>query len=88
MNKTDLVNAVAKDTGLSKAAVEGAINSMLGAMRQGIRKGGVQLSGFGSFTVGKRKARKGRNPQTGKALTIPASKVVKFRAAESFRSVL
>ncbi len=78
MNKADLIAAVAKDTESSKAAAEKAVNSVLANVKKGTKKGGVQLIGFGTFSVGKRKARTGRNPQTGKAIKISARKVVKF----------
>ncbi len=85
MNKGDLIAAIAKDTKLSKAMSEKAVNSVLENIKKGTKKGGVQLIGFGSFTVAKRKSRKGRNPQTGKQITIPASKVVKFRPSSVYK---
>ncbi len=85
MNKADLIAAVAKDTKSSKAAAEKAVNSVLANVKKGTKKGGVQLIGFGTFTVGKRKARTGRNPQTGKAIKIPARKVVKFKAGKAYK---
>ena len=88
MNKADLIVMVSKDTKLSKAAAEKAVNSVLNNIKKGTKKGGVQLIGFGNFSVGKRKARTGRNPQTGKEIKIPASKVVKFKAGKAFKSAL
>ncbi len=84
MNKKDLAAAVAKDTGIRKALAEKAVDSMLGAIRAGACKG-VQLVGFGSFCVVKRRQRNGRNPQTGKAFTVRACNVVKFRAGTRFK---
>ena len=88
MNKGDLIAAVAKETKTSKALAEKAVNSVLDNIKKGTKKSGVQLIGFGTFSVGKRKARMGRNPQTGKAIKIPASKVVKFKAGKAFKSAI
>ena len=88
MNKADLVAAVAKETKSSKAAAEQAVNAVLNNIKKGTKKGGVQLIGFGTFSVGKRKARTGRNPQTGKAIKIPATKVVKFKAGKAFKDAI
>ena len=79
MNKGELVVAVAKDLDVSKAQAEKAVNSVLGTIKKNTKKG-VQLIGFGSFSVVKRKARTGRNPQTGESIKIKASKGVKFKA--------
>jgi len=87
MNKGELISAVAKDTKLSKADAERAVNSVLDNIKQSTKKG-VQLIGFGSFTVAKRKARKGRNPQTGEVIKIKASKTVKFRPGTAFKTAI
>ncbi len=87
MNKADLIEAVAKDTKESKAQAERAVNSVLENIKKNTKKG-VQLIGFGSFTVSKRKARKGRNPQTGETIKIKASKTVKFKPGTAFKSSL
>jgi DNA-binding protein HU-beta len=80
MNKGDLVEKVSKECDLSKAAAEKALNSVLGAITDAMAAGDkVTLIGFGTFSVSKRAAREGRNPQTGKAMKIPAKKVVKFK---------
>ena len=84
MNKADLVAAVAKETKVSKAQAERAVNSVLDNIKKNTKKG-VQLVGFGSFAVTKRKARKGRNPQTGEVIKIKASKTVKFRPGTAFK---
>ena len=81
MNKADLVNAIASEAKLSKAdanrALEGFVNATTKALKKGDR---VVLVGFGSWSLTKRSARTGRNPQTGKAIQIKAKKVAKFKA--------
>ncbi len=81
MNKTELIDAVAAESGLSKAdtkrALEAFVNQTTKALKSGDR---VALVGFGSFSTSDRAARKGRNPQTGAEITIAAKKVVKFKA--------
>jgi len=81
MNKSQLVDAMAKDAGISKAAAKKALESFLDSVEGAMKKGDkVSLIGFGTFSVQTRKARDGRNPATGKAIKIPAKKVVKFKA--------
>jgi DNA-binding protein HU-beta len=81
MNKAQLIDAIAADAGLTKAdakrALDAFVNTTTGALKKGDR---VALVGFGSFSVSKRNARTGRNPQTGKPITIAAKKVVKSKA--------
>lgn len=81
MNKAELIDSMASGAGLSKAdakkALDAFVESTTGALKSGDR---VALIGFGSFSVSTRSARKGRNPQTGKEIDIPAKKVVKFKA--------
>jgi DNA-binding protein HU-beta len=81
MNKSDLIDAMAADAGITKAAAKKALESFLGNV-SGSLKGGnrVSLVGFGSWSVSKRAAREGRNPQTGKTIKIAAKNVVKFKA--------
>ncbi|MBN2486002.1 MAG: HU family DNA-binding protein [Bacteroidales bacterium] len=80
MNKAELVTAIAEKSGLTKAASEKALNALTTAITESMKKGQrVGLVGFGSFSVAKRSARTGRNPQTGKEISIPAKKVVKFK---------
>ena len=81
MNKTDLINGMAENAGITKAAAKKALESFLGNV-EGSLKGGnrVSLVGFGSWSVSKRAAREGRNPQTGKTIKIAAKNVVKFKA--------
>lgn len=88
MNKQQLIEFVLKDgeAGETKAAVERAINAVLGGIRRGLKKDqNVQLVGFGSFTVKKRKARAGRNPQTGEKIRIAASKTVGFKPGKALK---
>ena len=81
MNKSELVEAMAKAAGVSKAASEKALNGALAAITKALKKGDkVTLVGFGTFSVAKRAARQGRNPQTGNMIKIGAKKVAKFKA--------
>ncbi|UBM61501.1 HU family DNA-binding protein [Candidatus Sulfidibacterium hydrothermale] len=81
MNKAELIDAMAAGAGLSKADAKKALDAFIGATTDALKKGDrVALVGFGSFSVSTRSARKGRNPQTGKEINIPAKKVVKFKA--------
>jgi len=81
MNKGQLIDAIAKGSGLTKAASEKALNAALKAITGALKKGQrVGLVGFGSWKVVNRAARKGKNPQTGAVINIPAKKVVKFKA--------
>jgi DNA-binding protein HU-beta len=80
MNKTEFVSAVATKTGLNKKEVSKALDAFMQTITEEIEKRKkVVFVGFGTFSVGERKARTGRNPQTGESLQIPASKVVKFK---------
>jgi DNA-binding protein HU-beta len=81
MNKTELIDAMAEDAGITKAAAKKALESFLNNVEGSLKKGNrVSLVGFGSWSVSKREAREGRNPQTGKAIKIAAKNVVKFKA--------
>ena len=81
MNKSELISAIAKEAGLTKADAQKALNAFLKVTSDALKKGdAVRLVGFGTWSVKERKARKGRNPQTKKEITIPAKKVVKFKA--------
>jgi len=81
MNKGELVEAVAKDAGISKALAGKVLDSTIDAITKGLGKGDrVALVGFGTFSVSTRKARTGRNPRTGKEIMIPATKVARFKA--------
>ena len=88
MNKQDLVEAVAKELDTSKAQAGRAVNAVLSGISKGLRKDkNVQLIGFGTFLVRRRKARKGRNPQTGETINIKASKTVGFKAGQKFKKM-
>ena len=78
MNKGDLITKVAAETGVTKTQAEAVFNSLIHAITAALKKEKVTIVGFGTFSVAKRKARAGRNPQTGAAIKIPARKVPKF----------
>ena len=81
MNKSDLIDAIAADSGITKASAKLALESLLGNISGTLKNGGkVSLVGFGSWSVTNRAARDGRNPQTGKTIQIAAKNVVKFKA--------
>ena len=89
MNKSDLIEAIAKSADISKAAAGRALEGALAAIRTSLRKGGtVSLVGFGTFHVGRRAPRSGRNPRTGATIKIKAAKVPKFRAGKALRDAL
>lgn len=89
MNKAELVDAMASEAGISKADAKKALDGFINATRSALKKGDrLSLIGFGSFSISKRSARTGRNPQTGKEIQIAAKNVVKFKAgAELSKSV-
>lgn len=88
MNKVELINEVAKVT-CSKAEAGKALDAVLGAIKKALKKGDkVTLIGFGTFSVAKRSARTGRNPQTGKPIKIAAKKVPKFTAGKSLKNAV
>jgi DNA-binding protein HU-beta len=81
MNKAELIDAIAASAKLTKADAGRALDATIDAISKALKKGDrIGLVGFGSFSVTKRSARTGRNPQTGKEIKIPAKKVVKFKA--------
>ena len=81
MNKAQLIDAIAEKAGLTKADSKKALEAFVATIGESLKKDEkVALIGFGSFSVSERSARSGRNPQTGKTITIPAKKVVKFKA--------
>ena len=89
MNKSELVEAISKKTELTKADTEKVLNLLLDLVKTSVKKGDdVTLVGFGTFLKSKRKARKGRNPQTGKEIKIPAMSVPRFRAGKAFKDLL
>ncbi len=89
MNKAELIDAIAAGSGLTKADSKRALDAFIDATTNALKKSNrVALVGFGSFSVAKREARKGRNPQTGKEITIPAKKVVKFKPGAELAKVV
>lgn len=89
MNKAELIDAIASEAGLTKADSKKALDAFISATTGALKKGDrVALVGFGSFSVSEREARQGRNPQTGKVITIPAKKVVKFKAGAELAGVV
>ncbi len=89
MTKAELVAQMAKDATISKAAAGKALNGAIAAITKALKKGdSVTLVGFGTFSISKRKARKGRNPQTGKEIKIAARKVAKFKAGSELRKTV
>jgi DNA-binding protein HU-beta len=89
MNKSELVDAVASQAGLSKADADRALNAVTESIKKALKKGNVvSLVGFGTFKVTKRSARTGRNPQTGAALKIPARKVPRFTAGKALKDAV
>jgi len=89
MNKADLIERIAKDASINKAQAETAISSLLAGIESDLKKGGrVTLVGFGTFSVGSRKARTGRNPRTGQALKIAARKVAKFSPGAELKAAV
>lgn len=86
MNKTELIDAIAKATEFSKADSARALEAFINAVTDSLSKGKpVALVGFGTFDVSKRKQRTGRNPQTGETITIPAAKVPRFKAGKNLK---
>ena len=89
MNKAELVEAMSRHMGSSKAEAERALEAFTGCVAVGLKtKGEVAILGFGTFRVSKRAAREGRNPKTGAPLQIPASKSVSFRAGKALKDAL
>ena len=89
MNKTELIEHIAKNADISKAAATRALDSTIGAVKATLKKGGsVSLVGFGTFAVGKRAARTGRNPRTGETIKIKASKVPGFKAGKGLKDAV
>ncbi|MEK6210506.1 MAG: HU family DNA-binding protein [Pseudomonadota bacterium] len=89
MNKAELVEAIARKTGASKAMADTMIDAFIDAVTVSLKKGeSVTLVGFGTFSQGKRAARTGRNPQTGAAIKIPAAKTAKFAAGAKLKAAV
>ena len=90
MTKAELVEQMAKDAGVSKVVATAALESFIANVTKTLKKkdGKVTLVGFGTFYKSKRKARKGRNPQTGEPIKIKASTVVKFKAGKKLKEMM
>ncbi len=89
MNKSELIDHIATQSDLSKAAAARALDATIEAVTRTLKKGGkVQVVGFGTFEVSKRAARTGRNPRTGEAIKIKAAKVPKFTAGKALKEAL
>jgi DNA-binding protein HU-beta len=89
MNKNSLVNMLASKTGMTKKAAADALEAILSTIVSSLQKGDkVTLTGFGTFEVRSRKARTGRNPQTGEEITIPARNVAAFRAGKALKEAV
>ena len=89
MNKSELIEVIAKQADISKAAAGRSLEAVIGAVKTTLKKGdSVTITGFGTFAVTKRKARTGRNPRTGAAIKIKASKVPKFRPGKGLKDAL
>lgn len=89
VNKTELIEHIASQADISKAAATRALDAMVGAVKTTLKKGGsVSLVGFGTFAVSKRAARSGRNPRTGATIKIKAAKVPKFRPGKALKDAV
>lgn len=89
MNKNDLIEDIAKTADISKAAAERALDATITSVKTALRKGGtVTLAGFGTFYVGRRQARTGRNPRTNEPIKIKAARVPKFRPGKALKDAL
>lgn len=86
MNKSELIAAVAEKAGVAKSVADNAVNAMIDAVADALKAGDkVAIAGFGNFEVKERAAREGRNPATGEAITIAASKTVAFKASKALK---
>jgi len=89
MNKTELIDQIATSAEISKAAAARALDATVEAVKSALKAGdSVSLIGFGTFAVGERAARTGRNPRTGKELNIKAAKVPKFRPGKALKDAV
>lgn len=89
MNKSELIEVIAHQADISKAAAGRSLEAIIGAVKTTLKKGdSVTITGFGTFAVNKRKARSGRNPRTGTVIKIKASKVPKFRPGKGLKDAL
>lgn len=89
MTKAELVATMARATGSTKASTERAVNALVATIRDSLRKGRrVTITGFGTFGVTRRAARNGKNPRTGKTMTIPAGRVPRFKPSRALKAAL
>jgi len=90
MTKADIIEKMAKDAGISKVAASAALKSLTDSVTKALKKkdGKITLVGFGTFSKSRRKARKGRNPQTGEQIKIKASNAVKFKAGKKLKDAV
>ena len=89
MNKTELIEHIAKQADISKAAATRALEALIGGVKSTLKKNGsVAIVGFGTFAVSKRAARSGRNPRTGAAIKIKSAKIPKFRPGKALKEHL
>jgi len=89
MTKAELVEKMAKEAKIAKKEAEKALHSLLDGIKKALKKGSkVSLIGFGTFHIGKRKARTGRNPRTGEAIKILARKIPKFKPGKAFKDLI
>ena len=89
MTKAELIASIGKEAKISKASAEKAVNAFTNTVMKALKKGDkLSLTGFGTFSVAKRRSRTGRNPQTGKEIKIPATRVAKFKAGNLLKSAV
>ena len=89
MNRTELISAMSEKSELTKVDTEKALKAFIDTVTEELKNGGkVQLVGFGTFEVGERAERQGRNPKTGEAITVPASKSPKFKAVKALKDIV
>ena len=89
MTKAELVATIAKEAKIPKASAEKALNAFTASVTKALKKGDkLTLTGFGTFSVARRRARTGRNPQTGREIKIPATKVAKFKAGNVLKGAV
>jgi DNA-binding protein HU-beta len=89
VNKQEVIAKIIKDTGLTKVAATGAVESLLDSITKSLKKGtAVTFVGFGSFQTSQRKARTARNPQTGATIKVPKRRVVRFKAGKALKSAV
>ena len=89
MNKTELISAMSENANMTKVDTEKSLKAFIDTVTDELKNGGkVQLVGFGTFEVSERAERQGRNPKTGEAITIPASKSPKFKAGKALKDIV